>query len=300
MSHIYKITNDINNKNYIGYTSKTIQERFREHYRDAKFHNNRDNSILHKAMIKYGIEHFSIENLYTFDENIEDWTLLEQKYICKYNSLNPNGYNIMPGGEKPPVHYGNENQKTKLTDEQLPELYSMLADNRISYKEIAQKTGLSVEYLYLVNAGKYRHNTELSYPIRKCTQYEDKANQIIAILASDTTLSNKKIGDLFGIRPNEVASINHGKKYAYLWNKDFPIRKVVVPDDYEEKQQIARKVLEYKQAHPNATNISIQKECNVSRSIYEKIIKQIYPYNIALKPVETISGETESTITIDT
>ena len=37
MSHIYKITNNINNKSYIGYTSKaSIIERFNEHWRDAK------------------------------------------------------------------------------------------------------------------------------------------------------------------------------------------------------------------------------------------------------------------------
>ena len=301
MSHIYKITNNINNKSYIGYTSKaSIIERFNEHWRDAKQRGNQDHSALHGAMIKYGIESFSIENIYTFDEAIEDWIELEQKYIKEYDCLVPKGYNLLPGGEKPPTHYGDKNIKTKYADQNLPMLYEMLANNKISYKEISQKTGLSIEYLYLVNAGKYRYQAGLSYPIRKYTQYEDKAKQIIAILASDTTLSNKKIGNLFGIRPNEVASINHGKKYAYLWDKDFPIRKVVVPDDYEEKQQIAKKVLEYRQIHPNATSVFIQKECNVSRSVYEKIIKQIYPYNITLKPVETISGETESTITIDT
>lgn len=56
------------------------------------------------------------------------------------------------------------------------------------------------------------------------------------ILSTDITLSNKKIGDMFEIRPNEVASINHGKKYKYLWQGEFPIRKVIVPDNYEEKQ----------------------------------------------------------------
>ena len=42
-----------------------------------------------------------------------------------------------------------------------------------------------------------------------------------------------------------MASINNGKKYAYLWNGSFPIRKVRVPKDYEKKQQITKNVLTY-------------------------------------------------------
>lgn len=281
MSHIYKIINNINNKCYVGYTRRdNIKERFKEHCRDAKYYGNSDNSILHNAINKYGAENFSIISLYKFDESKEDWAMLEKKYIKEQNCLFPNGYNILEGGNKPPSHYGNKKYKTKYPDEKMPILYSMLADNNFSYEKISQITGLSVQYLYLINMGKYRYNPDISYPIRKYNKFEEKAKKIINILATDKTLSNKKIAKKFNIRPNEVASINHGKKYAYLWEKDFPIRKVLVPDNYEEKQQIAKKVLEYKKKNPKATNVAIQKACNISRSIYEKIIKNIYPYNI--------------------
>lgn len=281
MSHIYKISNDINNKIYIGYTSRNkIQDRFKEHCRDALYNLNQDNSILHKAMYKYGIKHFYIESLYEFNEQIEDWEKLEKFYIDKYNSLTPNGYNIAPGGNKPPIHYGDTNFKIKYPDSELPKLYNMLKNTSISYREISESTGLSIEYLYLINKGKYRYNPDIDYPIRKYSKYEEQALQIIYILSTDKTLSNRKIAKKFGIRPNEIASINNGKKYKYLWDNSFPIRKERVPDDYEEKQQIAKQVLEYKQQHPKATNIEIQQKCKVSRFVYEKIIKQIYPYNI--------------------
>ena len=54
-----------------------------------------------------------------------------------------------------------------------------------------------------------------------------KIGNVINILANNKTLSNKKIADLIPnyFRANEIASINNGKKYAYLWNGDFPIRK---------------------------------------------------------------------------
>ena len=57
------------------------------------------------------------------------------------------------------------------------------------------------------------------------------------ILSSDKTLSNKKIAELIPnyFRANEISLINNGKKYAYLWDGKFPIRKERVPNNYDEK-----------------------------------------------------------------
>lgn len=67
------------------------------------------------------------------------------------------------------------------------------------------------------------------------------------ILSNDITLSNKKIADLIPnyFRANEIASINNGNKYSYLWNGDFPIRKIKVPNDFDEKQKIALNIIDY-------------------------------------------------------
>lgn len=278
MSHIYKIVNTINDKVYIGYTSQTIQKRFIQHCSDAK--TNKDNSVLHQAINKYGKEHFLIESLYEFDEDTEKWQDLEKSYILQYNSLVPNGYNILEGGEQPPILKGNDNNQTKYPDEKMPELIKMLKDTSISYKEISNKTGLTVGYLYLINEGKFRNNPSISYPIRKYSQYEERALKIIKILSTDKTLSNSKIASIFGIRPNEVASINHGKQYRYLWDGDFPIRNIVVPDDYEKKQQLAKIVMEFKNKNPLATKKFLQEKFNVSRKIMDKICNSIYPYDL--------------------
>ena len=278
MSHIYKIVNTINDKVYIGYTSQTIQKRFIQHCSDAKI--NKDNSILHQAINKYGKEHFLIESLYEFDEDTEKWQDLEKSYILQYNSLVPNGYNILEGGEQPPILKGNDNNQTKYPDEKMPELIKMLKDTSISYKEISNKTGLTVGYLYLINEGKFRNNPSISYPIRKYNQYEERALKIIKILSTDKTLSNSKIASIFGIRPNEVASINHGKQYKYLWDGNFPIRDVIVPDDYEKKQQLAKMVIEFKKKNPLVTKKYLQEKFNVSRKVMDKICNSIYPYDL--------------------
>ena len=94
MGFIYKITNTINNKIYIGQTTKTIQERFNNHIKKAKQHTNR---YLYDAMNKYGYEKFIIEKI----EEINNDKLDEREifWISFYHSNNPQfGYNMTMGG----------------------------------------------------------------------------------------------------------------------------------------------------------------------------------------------------------
>lgn len=90
---IYKIQNIENNKIYIG-QSIDIAQRWREHRSDALI--NRDNSILHKAIKKYGEFNFSYEII----EECSKEKLNEREiyWIQYYNSMIPNGYNQTSGG----------------------------------------------------------------------------------------------------------------------------------------------------------------------------------------------------------
>ena len=95
---IYKITNKINNKCYIG-KSQNIEERWKQHLYDYK--NNRyPNKPLYKAFLKYGILNFSFQII----ENIQNYTTEKgskrQKYWIKYyNSFGSTGYNATEGGD---------------------------------------------------------------------------------------------------------------------------------------------------------------------------------------------------------
>ena len=59
MAYIYKITNDVNEKVYIGKTNLNIKKRFAQHCADA-FKTTNEKRPLYMAMRKYGVEHFNI------------------------------------------------------------------------------------------------------------------------------------------------------------------------------------------------------------------------------------------------
>lgn len=96
---IYKITNKINNKCYIGQTIKNAEERWAEHQRHAfGTHKNDQNKALYQAIRKYGLENFSFEILQDNITNFEDLDKAEIYWINYYNSF-INGYNSTQGGQ---------------------------------------------------------------------------------------------------------------------------------------------------------------------------------------------------------
>lgn len=114
--YVYKISNNINNKIYIGITND-YKRRWREHK-----NNYNKNSIIAKAIQKYGEENFIFEILYS-GLSLEEANNKEIELIKKYNSFVPNGYNISSGGG---VQKGSENGNAKLTKEQA----QYILDNR--------------------------------------------------------------------------------------------------------------------------------------------------------------------------
>lgn len=96
MSYIYVITNNINNKKYVGKTNFSIEKRFKEHKRDSK-KRKLEKRPLYSAMRKYGEENFSIEELEECaSEKAEE---REIYWINKLNTYGHNGYNATHGGD---------------------------------------------------------------------------------------------------------------------------------------------------------------------------------------------------------
>lgn len=102
---IYKITNLINQKMYIGKnTNKDPFKRWKDHLKVTKLGAERAGKrryqYLHRAMNKYGVENFAVEIIDECDEN-EKLNELESFYIQKFNTRAPNGYNLTDGGDGP-------------------------------------------------------------------------------------------------------------------------------------------------------------------------------------------------------
>ena len=90
---IYIITNLLNNKQYVGMTSKTLEVRWSNHKADAR---RNKPWILHKAIRKFGEDNFKIELLEECQvKNLDELGIIETAYIEK---LKPE-YNMSTGGE---------------------------------------------------------------------------------------------------------------------------------------------------------------------------------------------------------
>lgn len=91
---VYKITNDVNDKVYIGATHFSLDKRWKEHLRDSK-KSSECNRPLYKAINEFGACHFNIFPI----ENCSDDILYErEKYWVEYYDAFNNGYNATYGG----------------------------------------------------------------------------------------------------------------------------------------------------------------------------------------------------------
>lgn len=89
---IYKITNKLDGKIYIGQTIKTAEARFKQHCYKSK-------AVMYigRAIRLHGKENFSLE-VVEYCSSYEEMNQKEEYYIQHFSSLFPNGYNIEMGG----------------------------------------------------------------------------------------------------------------------------------------------------------------------------------------------------------
>lgn len=90
VSGIYKITDIINGKIYIG-SSKNLYDRIRIHIMRLN-HNNHSNILLQRFVNKYGINSLKLDIIELCDS--KDCIILEQKWIDCLKCVSPNGFNL--------------------------------------------------------------------------------------------------------------------------------------------------------------------------------------------------------------
>jgi len=93
---IYMHTNIISGKSYIGYTKKSVEERFRHHMELARHKKHR--SYFQRALLKHGIRGFESTTL-KMVKTLEEALYWEKIYIFALRTKYPGGYNLTDGGE---------------------------------------------------------------------------------------------------------------------------------------------------------------------------------------------------------
>ena len=154
---IYKIENLINHKVYIG-QSIHIEKRWQQHCQPSS------DSVIAKAIKKYGKENFSFQILEECSE--QDLDEKELFYIKSYNSLVPNGYNIIDYVQGRMRIYNAYDKET---------LYQIVADIKntdLSFQDIATKYNLDVSMIYYLNRGDYHTLEEFTYPLREVKSFK--------------------------------------------------------------------------------------------------------------------------------
>lgn len=143
MGYIYKIQNKINNKIYIGKTVNTIQERWLEHIDEAS---RGDNTLLHKAIYKYGKENFYVDQIEECSCDILNNR--EIYYIALFHShMSEGGYNMTYGGEG----------TTKYSDASILDLWAAgLRAGEIASQLGANSNTISQRLKFLVENGAVR------------------------------------------------------------------------------------------------------------------------------------------------
>lgn len=232
MIGIYKVTNNINNKVYIG-QSNQIEARWKKHCHRSLYDNGTDyNCVFYRAIRKYGLENFTFEVIEECKE--EELDEKEKYWIKQYNSFlgfeNCNGYNMTLGGQNNIPH--------KLTYKKVEEIQHLLLTTKISQTDIGNQYNISQVTVSQINCGLIWHNEELDYPLRnkkykqnycidcgakigtrstRCVSCAAKYNKLmhpqskikpnkeeLLQIIKDNKGNFTKIGNLFGITGNAV------------------------------------------------------------------------------------------------
>lgn len=91
-------TNNANGKQYVGQTIRTVKERWYEHCCYA-MHGITNNSAVDRAIAKYGADSFTVETI-AEGVPVEELCALETEKIIEYDTLSPNGYNLVASQER--------------------------------------------------------------------------------------------------------------------------------------------------------------------------------------------------------
>lgn len=239
---IYKATNIVNGKIYIGLTKQTLQARQWNHKTDAKIYP-RSNNRFHNAIRKYGWEAFEWEEIDNamFPEDLCE----KEKYWIKHYNTYENGYNATTGGENNFEQEGLKGEKNplaKITEEKALEIIDLLFAGELSISEIAKHTKISKAIVNSISCGAWSHlyNGKCPAkagrkPVLRPRKGENHGN---AIVNEEQVIEVKRLLSLYipMTEISEITNIPYGTIDAIKRGKNWGWLKTV----YDEKIKVRR------------------------------------------------------------
>ena len=196
MAFIYKITNKINGKIYIGKTLKTIEGRWKDHLKDYK-RPRFERRPLYSAMKKYGVENFSIEEV----EECSSEILSEREiyWIDFYDSFR-SGYNATKGGDGKPFIDEQEILKLWKDGKSLKDIAEVIGHSKAQTSQLLRNNGILSEDIIKRGHNKYYKSVKM---------IDINANQVLAIFPSTREAARYLIKELKLSPSNEGGISSH-------------------------------------------------------------------------------------------
>lgn len=222
--YIYKITNIINDKKYIGQTINPII-RWKQHQKLGN--GNTKNSLLYKAMQKYGIENFVFE---VIEGPIENYNEREIYWIKKYNTYigvkDSWGYNLTEGGEDPPHPQGVDHHYCTHSSEEILQIKYLISKTKLPFSQIAKTFNYNISSIERINKGEIWNNSLEQYPLR-AEGTKNFAKERADNIKKDLLYSNltqKEIAQKYGLGRTSITAINNGQNF-FDEHLNYPLRK---------------------------------------------------------------------------
>ena len=229
MLYIYKFTNKINGKIYIGQTNNP-EQRKRGHKSTAYNKKAHDyTNAFHNAIRKYGWDNFDFEILEEINDSFgrEYLNQREKFFISYYNSLvGRNGYNIREGGEgnipEPKTFEERVACSKVLTLEEVVDIQTMLSSGYALFEIREKYPKLSKSFLSNINTGLNFYNEKLEYPLGKNKTRFSRQTQDEIIDEIKQNIPYSVIQKKYDLSPGYISMINSGQKW-YRKDESYPL-----------------------------------------------------------------------------
>lgn len=319
MLYIYKYTNLINGKIYVGQTNNP-QLRQKGH-RSSAF-NPKDKSYavpLHNAFRKYGEENFSFEIIEKVPDELGREYLNEREiyWIQELHSLtSEHGYNITKGGDG--CHVGPKTfeeccaQSKLFIQKEIEDIQNKLIEGYQFFEIYELYPQMKDSFLSNINTGLNFYNEKLDYPLLKAHSRFSK--NVLDELRQDiiNQMPYSQIKKKYSISIGYISQINNGERFRderYTYplaekkcNDDSYIEPLMYDLLFTDLSSI-KLGEKYGKAKATITAINVGRNRRNPNYLYplrDNLKENQIVWNSLNNIVQTISGETESSGPIDT